>query len=143
MNMVLGYVLPAIITLMTLITEFAAPECADFKPSFASDAGCFFATTDSKILWFYFPIGTFLLTNTVMFCLAVVTLCQAESAKNKANKLNIRSGQRTPKMDKYVMLTDNDSENESVQILKFLFDREVSSPVLKVRKLLILFNCHL
>ena len=102
MNMVLGYILPAVISLMTLITEFAASECADFKPNFAESAGCFFDTTKAKILWFYFPIGTFLLTNTVMFCLAVMTLCRAESAKNKANKLNIRSGKRTPKMDKYL-----------------------------------------
>jgi hypothetical protein len=39
---VLSYGFPAFVTLCTLIAEYAAPECASFRPRFGEE-GCFFA----------------------------------------------------------------------------------------------------
>jgi hypothetical protein len=37
-----GYLVPTIISVCTLITEYAAPNCASFRPRFG-EGSCFFA----------------------------------------------------------------------------------------------------
>ena len=98
--MITGYVIPLVITIMTLITEFSAPECSNYKPRFSED-NCFFAThaKEAKIIWFYLPIGTFLLINTGLFGLTIYRLC-AHEKQQQQYKFNFRNGQRNPKMEK-------------------------------------------
>ena len=77
---------------MSGITEATAPECAAFKPRFAEET-CFFTTVEAKALWFYLPIGLFLIINTFMFGLTVYTIYKRMEAKRNAN------GDRTESWD--------------------------------------------
>ena len=92
MDLALGYGLPLVITIMSGITEATAPECAPFKPRFAEET-CFFTTVEAKILWFYLPIGIFLVINTVMFSLTVFAICKMNQARKEVN------GNRTENWD--------------------------------------------
>ena len=99
MNMMTGYILPLVISLCTLITEFSAPECSPYRPRF-NEEYCFFQEVEAKTLWFFVPIGIFLFINALMFGMAILIICKST---NQAEKMNMRSGKRSPKMEKFVM----------------------------------------
>ena len=50
---VVGYTCPTLITLCTLIAEYAAPECASFRPRFGEES-CFFAGKQYQSYFFTF-----------------------------------------------------------------------------------------
>ena len=75
MNMMTGYILPLVISLCTLITEFSAPECSPYRPRF-NEQYCFFQEVEAKTLWFFVPIGIFLFINALMFGMAILIICK-------------------------------------------------------------------
>ena len=95
-ELIFAYSLPLAVTILSLITELAASECSLFKPRFAEET-CFFASIEAKALWFYLPIGVFLLANILMFTLTVRRLCNVDAEQRKVN------GKRTDNWDKFLI----------------------------------------
>ena len=93
MSLIFGYVLPLIISVLSGITEASAPECSLFKPRFGEKT-CFFVTIEAKGLWFFLPIGLFLLVNAVMFTLTSMVLCQSQTNAKQVNANNPRNKKR-------------------------------------------------
>ena len=96
-NMITGYVIPLFISLYTFITEFSAEDCDPYRPRF-NEEYCFFHQVEAKTLWFFVPIGIFLLINSVMFVKSVIIICQTSNQDRERNG-NIW----TVKMEKFVM----------------------------------------
>jgi len=80
--MLVGYLSPTIIVIMTMITEKAAPECASLKPRIG-DNSCFFAEWTAKFFWFHFPMAVALIINTCVYIAVIHTLCQSKRQVSK------------------------------------------------------------
>ena len=94
-GLIFGYTLPLIISVLTGITE-ATLDCSPFKPNFGENT-CFFDNLEAKAVWFYLPIGLFLLVNITMFVMTVIRLYSVDAEQRKVN------GKRTDKYDRFVI----------------------------------------
>merc|ERR1719188_2745000 len=95
-HVAIGYLLPACITTLALIMEFALDECNPWKPRFG-EGSCFFAHKKSKWLWLFGPITVMLALN-VIGCIMIVTKIWRQNRKR--DKLGLQSrNQQTSKMD--------------------------------------------
>ena len=91
------YIVPGLITLLTLIVELTAPQCASVRPKFGTrynDASgkrswrkkiflflfryCHFYGGVDKFIWLYLPILVLLLVNTGMFIYILTNICKTE-----------------------------------------------------------------
>jgi len=90
-RLIIAYSVPAIITILTMIVELAAPHCAAAKPSFGVKS-CHFYGGVGKFVWLYLPILMLLIVNTAMFVFIAVNIFKNHSS-SKAG------GSRSEKMD--------------------------------------------
>jgi len=79
-----GYAVPLIISFLTLIVEFSSPRCAMYKPRFGEET-CFFSGTESKVIWFFLPLGILLLINLLLFVFIVYNMFKLENKENMSN----------------------------------------------------------
>ena len=109
---------------MTGIAESSLDQCSKYRPRF-NEESCFFSgiykfkhwskafrtlhatvnlflwlDIESKSVWFFLPIGIALLINTVIFALTCRAVCALDA---QARDLGITSGQRSKKMERYVI----------------------------------------
>ena len=97
LRVALCYIVPGLITLVTLIVELTAPQCASVRPKFGTrynDASgkrswrkkiflflfryCHFYGGVDKFIWLYLPILVLLLVNTGMFIYILTNICKTE-----------------------------------------------------------------
>ena len=97
-GLIFGYGLPMLISIMTGITEGSAPECSRFKPRFGEET-CFFTSIEAKGIWFFLPIGLFLIANSIMFTLTTIVICKTDANQRKAN----RNQSNDNKWDKFLV----------------------------------------
>ena len=109
---------------MTGIAESSLGQCSKYRPRF-NEEKCYFSgiynfkhwskafrilratvnlffwlDIESKSVWLFLPIGIALLINTVIFALTCRAVCALDA---QARDLGITSGQRSKKMEMYVI----------------------------------------
>ena len=67
------------------------------KKNYAFHLSISISATESKTVWFYFPIMILLSINALMFTFAVSKVCSLSKAEKK---LGLRSGDRNQNMEK-------------------------------------------
>jgi len=90
----IGYGIPALICLVTLIVEVTAPQCSPIRPRFGHKTCLFYGKLD-KFIWLYLPILILLIVNTIM-CV-YITYCVFKNRKNES--LAGKKGGRKEKFD--------------------------------------------
>jgi len=98
----LCYIVPGLITLLTLIVELTAPRCASVRPKFGTKSCHFYGGVD-KFLWLYLPILLLLLVNTGMFIYILTNICKAERSGSDSTSGSSRNEKRD-KMLIYIRL---------------------------------------
>jgi len=96
LRLALCYIVPGVITLLTLIVELAAPQCASIRPKFGTSRCHFYGGVD-KFVWLYLPILILLLINSGMFIYVVTNICKNDSGSDS------KSGNRSEKRDKMLI----------------------------------------
>ena len=124
MEVICGYSVPLLFLIMTGIAESSLDQCSKYRPRF-NEQSCFFSgiynfkhwskafrildaivniffslDIESKSVWFFLPIGIALLINSVIFALTCKAVCALDA---QARDLGITSGQRSKKMERYVI----------------------------------------
>jgi len=95
-QILVGYGVPLLIVVLTLIVELSAPRCASYNPRFGHKSCLFFGKLD-KFLWLYGPILLMLVINTVMFI--YITINVVKNQKTGATD-SMKTGSRKEKLDK-------------------------------------------
>jgi len=83
------YIIPGLITFVTLIVELTAPLCASVRPKIGSRSCHFYGGVD-KFLWLYLPILLLLLVNTGMFVYIVFNICKTNSGSNSDGRVSMK-----------------------------------------------------
>merc|ERR1719376_1235415 len=78
-QILVGYGVPLLIVLVTIIVEVSAPTCASYNPRFGHKTCLFFGKLD-KFLWLYGPILIMLLINTGMFIYITINVVKKSGA---------------------------------------------------------------
>merc|ERR1719278_43900 len=99
LRVALCYIVPGLITLVTLIVELTAPLCAPVRPKIGSGS-CHFYGGVGKFIWLYLPILVLLLINTCMFFYVVFNICKADSDSGSTS-----TGRISIKRDKMLIYT--------------------------------------
>jgi hypothetical protein len=82
------------------MVELFASACLSIKPRFGEEHGCTsFSRLPSQTLWFFFPIGTFIGINAVLFVLIAQRIRSLDKEKRS---LGIKD--RTSEMDSFLVL---------------------------------------
>merc|ERR1712061_668550 len=85
LRVALCYIIPGLITLVTLIVEVSAPRCAAVRPKFGTRSCHFYGGVD-KFVWLYLPILVLLLINTGMFIYIVINICKTNSGSGSSTR---------------------------------------------------------
>jgi len=94
-KMLIGYGIPATISLATFIVEVTAPRCAEIRPKFGHKSCLFYGKLD-KFVWLYLPILVLLIINTFMF--VYITINVLMNRKNES-KQSGKQGGRLERID--------------------------------------------
>jgi len=95
-QIVIGYGVPLLVVLVTVIVELTAPRCSSYSPRFGHKSCLFFGKLD-KFLWLYLPILVMLIINTLMFIYITINVVQNQKT---APSDSMKSGNRKEKLDK-------------------------------------------
>ena len=105
------------ITFLTGMVELFAPACLSIKPRFGEEHGCTsFSRLPSQSLWFFFPIGTFIGINAVLF---VLIAHRIRSLDKEKRSLGIKD--RTSEMDRLMSNQTTEIEIILQSINQFFF----------------------
>lgn len=89
-----GWGLPLLISLVTLLMELFGQAWPDWQPQFGSQT-CWFNTAQVELLYFYGPIGTLLAVNWLLFLSTAWTLHQLQQ---EVSGRRHREGQRVQRL---------------------------------------------
>lgn len=107
----MAYLVPLLISLITLFVELFADRCAIFKPRF-TETGCFFSGNTSKIIWLYTPIALSLFFSIWNFILTVRAVMAVDKETSRFTQRSDSSssfvetaccGRRTLQKDRFYM----------------------------------------
>ena len=96
-EIVVGYGVPFVITLITILADSVAPKCSPLKPGIG-DLSCFFTDQWPTFFYFHLPMFVLLVLNAVIFG---VTTSKIMAMDRNKRALNLDSGNRSIEMDRY------------------------------------------